>query len=306
MDLSVIIPTFNRCESLLETLRSLEAQQISDGLLWEIVVVDNNSVDGTKRIVHEFAQRSKVPCRYMFEPKQGRPYALNRGIDETDSELLAFTDDDVIADPSWVESIASTLIGYNADLVGGKILPIWLGGPPPSWLTPEWWGNLGLLDYGDRLIDIKQVEGCGLWGANQAVRRDTLRRFGSFCNRFIYSQDYDFFKRLVRRGAKVIYQPKAVINHKIEENVFRMSHFYRWHYRREKIKGLTEAETYEGRSLLGAIPKGMIRRQLQLGCYWLFAMLRFDAKATFVQGIRFWGHLGEMAGVAKARRGGAS
>lgn len=302
MIISVIIPTYNRSKSLLETLESLDAQQVNEDLSWEIVIVDNNSTDDTERIVHDFAQRSKVPCRYLFEARQGRPFALNRGIEETDSELLAFTDDDVIADPYWVQSIVSTFYEHDADFVGGKILPKWLECSPPAWFTRDWWGNLSLLDHGDQLINIKQKGGYGLWGANQAVNRKTLQRCGMFDNRFIFSQDYEFYKRLIIQGAKVIYQPKAVIYHKIEKNRVRMTYFYRWHYRRGKIEGFTNDNSYEGKSLIGGIPNWMVRKQLEQGLAWLSAILSFDSNAIFVQGVWFWRHYGKLIGIAKAHR----
>lgn len=298
---SVIIPTYNCCESLLETLKSLEAQQISDGLRWEIVVVDNNSQDDTKRIVHEFAKKSLVPCRYLFEPQQGRPHALNRAIEETSSELLAFTDDDVIADPSWIQSIVDTFEQHDADLVGGKILPIWLNGPPPSWIPRTLYGNFGLLDYGKQMFSITDLY-VGLWGANQAVKRSAFHRFGKYDCLYMLAQDTEFVQRVIAGGGKVVYQPGSVIHHKISKSNFKVSNFCRRHYRRGKALGFADHNSYEGKAMFKVIPNWLVRKLLQRLLTCLRAIiLHWDVQTAFSEFVRFIGHVGEMRGLIEAR-----
>lgn len=66
MDASVIVCTYNRAESLRDTLRALQALKPAIGRTWEVIVVDNNSKDHTKKVVKE-AQRAWPLLRYEFE-----------------------------------------------------------------------------------------------------------------------------------------------------------------------------------------------------------------------------------------------
>ena len=67
-----------------------------------MLVVDNNSSDQTREVVEEFADRYPGRFRYLFEPQPGKSYALNSGIREARGTVLAFIDDDVTVEPSWL------------------------------------------------------------------------------------------------------------------------------------------------------------------------------------------------------------
>ena len=54
--------------------------RVKDGRRWDVVVVDNNSTDGTRAVVERQARDFPVPLRYLFEARQGRSSALNAGI----------------------------------------------------------------------------------------------------------------------------------------------------------------------------------------------------------------------------------
>ena len=75
-------------------LQSLIVQEIDDGILCEILVVDNASTDNTKRIVEVASKRSSIPIRYIFENRKGVAQARNRGIKESYGNWIAFFDDD--------------------------------------------------------------------------------------------------------------------------------------------------------------------------------------------------------------------
>ena len=79
MDISVVICTYNRSRDLDNVLKSLALQQVPDDLIWEIVVVDNNSKDDTKDVVEDFKLTTPIPVTYSSEEKQGLSHARNRG-----------------------------------------------------------------------------------------------------------------------------------------------------------------------------------------------------------------------------------
>lgn len=99
---SVVIPTFNRRESLLSTLASL-AGQFFPADQFEVIVVDDGSTDGTSEI-----ERDRYPfkLRILRQPNQGSAAARNAGALEARGRLLIFLDDDMIVEPNYVSGLA--------------------------------------------------------------------------------------------------------------------------------------------------------------------------------------------------------
>src|SRR5262245_139927 len=122
MDISVVIATYNRCESLMATLRSLANLQIPAGLLWEVIIVDNNSTYETRATVEGFIDSGQQNVRYLFEPQQGKSVALNNGVREAKGKIIAMTDDDCVVDSRWIASILPEFTS-DADLaaMGGRV-----------------------------------------------------------------------------------------------------------------------------------------------------------------------------------------
>src|SRR5262245_22235176 len=152
MTVSVIIATFNRASFLAECLRELALQPFETGD--EVLVVDNGSTDTTATVVAEARSVFPVPLRYLIEVAPGKSRALARGIALATGDVLAFTDDDVLVDRSWVAAIRSAMGDRSIALVGGPVAPRWERTPPAWWarVTPESYGRLasplGLLNYG--------------------------------------------------------------------------------------------------------------------------------------------------------------
>ena len=105
MKISVIIPTFNRSESLIRTLKVFFINQEMDNQ-YEIIVSDNNSTDNTKKIVSEFISKNKnIKIKYHFEKEQGVHFARNSAAKISKGRILYFTDDDMEADPNLLSEM---------------------------------------------------------------------------------------------------------------------------------------------------------------------------------------------------------
>ena len=102
-DLSVIIGTYNQRDSLKLALESLFEQTLSPDL-YEIIVVDSSSTDGTKEMVLELNPDKHLDLNYIRQPNLGRPGARNRGIKEAKGKILLFTDADMIAHHALLEN----------------------------------------------------------------------------------------------------------------------------------------------------------------------------------------------------------
>src|SRR4051812_746457 len=102
MNVSVVLPTFNGAADLPETLASLAAMSTRHD--WELLVVDNNSTDTTRDVIHGAARDFPVPLKYVFEIEQGRSAALNAGIRQATGDIIATTDDDIRVHPNWLDA----------------------------------------------------------------------------------------------------------------------------------------------------------------------------------------------------------
>ncbi|MDZ4127527.1 MAG: glycosyltransferase, partial [Hydrogenophaga sp.] len=121
IDTSVVICTYNRANSLDDTLNCLTKQSY-DASKWELIVVDNNSNDNTKEIINKYS--GILPhLNYQFEPQQGLSYARNLGIKTATGSIIVFTDDDVLPETDWLETTLSGMEKYKADACGGYIAP---------------------------------------------------------------------------------------------------------------------------------------------------------------------------------------
>ena len=133
MDITVILCPYNRSQSLANTLESLGASLLPESIGWEVLVVDNNSTDQTRQVVEDFCSRHPKHFRYLFELKAGKSHALNAGVSNAHSEILAFTDDDVTVEPSWLRNLTAPLGVPGWAGIGGRTLPA-SSFSPPLWL----------------------------------------------------------------------------------------------------------------------------------------------------------------------------
>ena len=117
---SVAIPTYNGESRLPKVLERLRSQTGVEHLNWEIIVVDNNSSDGTAKVVQQYQAASSsgqkfqsvelreesddVPLRYCFEAEQGVAFARQRAIQEARGTFVGFLDDDNLPAPNWVRA----------------------------------------------------------------------------------------------------------------------------------------------------------------------------------------------------------
>ena len=244
--ISAAVCTYNRCESLRETLASLRAQRLPSGATMEILVIDNNSHDQTPQVVKEAAQASRWPLRYVKEPNQGIAYARNRALLSAHGTCVAFIDDDAVAEPDWIASLARCLEETRADLIGGRILPHWLA-PRPSWLSDDLLGPVTSLDFGPTR---KRCTRELFLTTNCAVRRSSMTRYGMFDTtlgrrgeRWVGGEDFELCQRWLHAGASVVYEPTAVVRHTVSPERLTPAFYRRWF----QDIGYTQAHQFDGK-----------------------------------------------------------
>lgn len=117
ISISVVIVTRNRAESLSNALTSLTKQNRQPD---EVIVVDNGSKDHTKEIVLSFSD--SLNAKYIYEPVRGIQHARNAGIQGATGDVIAFIDDDCVADENWLRYIEIPFIrDPNIGGVGGEV-----------------------------------------------------------------------------------------------------------------------------------------------------------------------------------------
>jgi GT2 family glycosyltransferase len=221
---------------------------IPGALEWEIIIVDNNSVDDTKKVVKEIQNSWKIPI-YIEEKNQGISYARNRGIRHAKGKLIAFTDDDVIVDPNWIKNIITAFEENDAECVGGKILPIWEK-TKPDWLSENLFYMLALLDHGNAPFYLMQPR---LWGANLAFRSRAFEKYGLFDtdrgrrpNKLYAGEETNFLSKLIRNGEKVLYVPNIIVQHIIPKERIRKTYCRKWKFDQGELRGLLGGERNRG------------------------------------------------------------
>jgi len=217
--ISVIVCTRNRAEVLERALESLARQQLRNEIPYEVIVVDNASTDVTPTIVARFEQRQGDPqVKRIVESKVGLSYARNSGLQVARGEIIAFLDDDAVAESTWLQELLDTYVRFpDAWGVGGKTIPK-TEKPYPTWFSGKMLRFLGGHDYGPRTL--KLTERMSLQGANMSFRRKAFDLVGDFSvslgrkgNKQFSYEDVEFCLRLRRTGKELYYTPKAWIWH---------------------------------------------------------------------------------------------
>jgi len=231
---SAVVCTYNRDDSLRETLRSLLQQRLRDGLTLELIIVDNNSHDRTKDVVTDAALHTPWPLRYVFEGRQGVSYARNTGIRSATGEVVAFIDDDVRVEPQWAQALWDCFQETNCDAVAGKINMRWEC-VRPSWLAEELRGPLISQDFGPQRKPWASRRGFIL-SANMAFRRSIFERIGVFNEALgrkgtalIGGEDRDISERLLAAGSSLYYEPQAVVWHTVDQQRVSKPYLRRWY-----------------------------------------------------------------------------
>ena len=106
VDFTVAICTYNGEKRLPDVLDRLRSQIDTENISWEIIVVDNNSQDNTAQVVQKYQEDwdKPYPLKYCFEQQQGAAFARKKAINEANSPLIGFLDDDNLPNSYWVAS----------------------------------------------------------------------------------------------------------------------------------------------------------------------------------------------------------
>lgn len=207
VDITLIICSRNRCEQLARCLQSVARIKFKGS--WELVIVDNGSVDATHATVKEFSHGSNITVNYLFEPAPGLANGHNSAVRSAHGTILAFTDDDCYPADDFLSQVWAAFEDPSVGYIGGRILLHDQTDYPATInesVTP-------------RMFPAKSfVPLAAIQGANMAFRRQTLFDIGGFDPVFgpgalFVAEDIDALSRASAAGWKGLYRPEVVVRH---------------------------------------------------------------------------------------------
>lgn len=199
--ISVIVPTYDDLERLYKCLEALEQQTLPRSQ-YEIIVVDNNSTDGTYASLKE-----RKGILLLREFKQTSYAARNTGIIASKGDILAFTDSDCIPVESWLENgIAQLFAVPNCGFVGGDIKLFFRN---PKQLTPvEIYETATAMPQKDYVGKQKFAA-----TANMFTFKSVIDKVGAFDSNLSSRGDYEWGRRVHKAGYNTSFSEKAQVLH---------------------------------------------------------------------------------------------
>jgi len=296
MNITVILCTYNRCQSLAAALRGVVTQVLPDSVEWEVLVVDNNSQDQTPLVVEDFSARHPGRVRYLLEPRQGKSHALNAGIQEARGEVLAFLDDDATVEQTWLQNLTGGLFSGDWAGAGGRIVLRWPSELPP-WLATEGPYARSPLPHFDEGQEAKELSKPP-FGTNMAFRKEVFKKYGHFRTDIGPSpsretprahEDTEFGSRLLAAGERLRYEPSAVVYHPVSPDRISKRYFLDWWF----DAGRSGIRAFGIRSktkwYVAGVPLYLVR---SLGLWTLRWMLSLKPHKRFYYKMVVWGKLG--------------
>lgn len=211
-ELSIIIPTYNRRERLVQVLSSLEAQTYPLEKL-EVIVISDGSTDGTDAFLEE--HRTAYELRPVFQQNQGVAVARNTGLDQAKADWILFLDDDVRPAPELVsEHIACLKSNDKAVVLGPMLMPKDVRLLP--WVR---WEQL-MLDkqYNHMLMGKWKPTARQFYTGNTSLEKQYILQAGGFDPSFFRAEDVELAYRLKDLGMRFIFNPNAVVYHYAERS----------------------------------------------------------------------------------------
>lgn len=227
LDFTVAICTYNGANRIPDVLDCLRWQLKTEGIKWEVIVVDNNSNDNTVGVVRQHKINWPYPCalRYAFEPRQGAGYARQKAVKISQSNWIGFLDDDNLPSMVWVyEAIQFAKQHPRAGVFGSRIRGLFAGETPENFerIAPF----LALTDRGLRPLLYAPEKKVLPPGAGMVVRRDAWLAnvpedpvlSGRTSESMLTGEDLEALLHIQQAGWEVWYNPTMQLEHKIPEH----------------------------------------------------------------------------------------
>jgi glycosyltransferase involved in cell wall biosynthesis len=206
---------------LLERLRN---QVNTENLNWEIIIVDNNSTDGTAKLVKSYQEnwQQPYPLKYSLETKQGAAYARKRAVAEAKGKFIGFLDDDNYPELNWVANAYSFGEKYpQAGAFASQIHPNWEVTPPENFhrITPF----LAITERGNSPLLYNPKANLLPPSAGLVIRAQAWLESvpempiltGRVAGDMLTGEDLEMVSHIQKAGWEIWYNPEMEIHHQI-------------------------------------------------------------------------------------------
>lgn len=205
MDISVVIPTYNRRAIVRQSLETLFRQSLSPSQ-FEIIVVVDGSTDGTAASLRDL--HPTCGYRVIEQQNHGPASARNAGFRAAEAKLVLFLDDDMRCDPALLATHLSAHQGPGAKVVFGSIF---LSPDSPKSVAAECFQReIGAFHLEYKRNPKAEWQITSSVFANTSLARSLLEQAGGFDEAFRMREDLELGIRLLAMGANPVYESKAI------------------------------------------------------------------------------------------------
>jgi len=236
-EVSVVVSTYSkdRLEYVVDCVESLKRQSYKP---IEIFLV----LDPVPELVEFYRSKVLGDVRIVVSEKFGLSNARNSGVKRVSGEIIAFIDDDAVADVKWLENIVKNYEDPKVVGVGGFIKPSWESGAP-AWFPEElnWIVGCSYKGLPESKTCVRNPIGC-----NMSFRKDVFEKvgyfrsdLGRFGKRLLAGEEPEFSIRILKKNplSKIMYDPSAVVFHRVNRG--RAS--FRYLFKRSFYEGVSKA-----------------------------------------------------------------
>ncbi len=256
---SIVVCAYQADESLVPTLRALQAQRSRRGTP-QVVLVAQRPRPTFSAVKEAFPPSESV--RVVEDSGIGLSRARNLGLRASDGDIVAFVDDSVTPEEGWLEAIETAFDEHGCDCVGGAIIPEWPAALP-RWFSPPIEESVGGRTSLDReMMTFPKTP----FGGNIAFRRGVFEKCGLFDTRLgrtgaalISGEEVELCFRIYAAGGTVFFEPSARVRHRVAASrltkAFVRSRWYwqgRTTVRIYRIRGLRPPSAIKGVAVFGA------------------------------------------------------
>ena len=275
---SIILCTHRseRYEDFVEALDSLNAQSCENEKLEIVVVVDGNRELYERILKRGIEEADKVKGKVkviLNEKNMGLSESRNKGMKEAKGDIIAFFDDDAVADEDWMRELVRLYEEKDAFAAGGKLLPKWVS-KKPKFLPEEYYWLVGATHKGfpEEVTEVRNT-----FGSNLSFKAEVLKALGGFRSEMgvkgkglLQGEETELCERMREKfGKGVVYNPDAIVYHKVFPERLRMRFLLRrafWQgYSKRVMKELgysiSEEEEFV-RDLVGSITERVKAKSL--------------------------------------------
>ena len=281
MDLSVIFSTY-KSEGILK--KSLQAYcAIKTTLQWELIIIDNACRKETKALIQRYQEHLSIV--FLEQPIPGKNSAINKGLPLIKSDLIFFTDNDIIPASDIIDVYVNAAKKYHEfDIFSGKILP---DIEMPKWIDTTFCHiqpAFGILNLGKEDQEVDPVT--QVWGGNMAIRKSVFDQGLTFNNKigprgksYIMGSESELLQRLKKLNHRAMYIASSSVQHQIRDEQLSVIWLVKRAFRAGKGEGFRDESNQNATKLFG-FPRFYLRKLSRELFGFLVSLLFFNKGKT--------------------------